>query len=164
LRRLDAFRLPPMTDTHIPRYTPAFVPFRPELVRPARSVAELRERAARLLPEIAAEAAARERDRVMPYEWVRRIAEQGLYTFRVPERLGGPGGTVRDLIRFIIDVAAVDSNVAQSLRPGFGFIESLLWADDADAYARWPPRVQAGEIFGNAGWERGGPKARSPHG
>jgi alkylation response protein AidB-like acyl-CoA dehydrogenase len=135
----------------------AFVPFDPARVRPARSVAELRERAARLLPEIAAGAAVRERDRVMPYEWVRRIADEGLYSFRVPERFGGAGGTVRDVIRFVIDVAAVDSNVAQSLRPGFGFIESLLWADDVDVFARWLPRVQAGEIFGNAGWERGGP-------
>jgi alkylation response protein AidB-like acyl-CoA dehydrogenase len=138
----------------------AFLPFRNGVVRPARSAAELQERAARLLPEIAAGAAARERDRVMPYEWVRSIAEEGLYTFRVPKRFGGPGGSVRDVIRFVIDLASVDSNIAQSLRPGFGFIESLLWADDADVFERWLPRVKAGEVFGNAGWERGGPNGK----
>ena len=119
----------------------AFVPFRSGALHPAGSAAELHERAARLLPEIAAGAAARERDRVMPYAWVRRIAEEGLYTFRVPQRHGGPGGSMRDVIRFVVDVAAVDSNIAQSLRPGFGFVESLLWANDDDVYARWLPRV-----------------------
>jgi alkylation response protein AidB-like acyl-CoA dehydrogenase len=138
----------------------AFQPFRPGVLVPARDAAELHERAARLLPEIATGSAARERERVMPYEWIRRIAEQGLYTWRVPRSHGGPGGTMHDVIRFVIDVASVDSNIAQALRPGFGFIESILFSRDAAALDRWLPRVIAGEVFGNAGWERGGPNGQ----
>lgn len=124
--------------------------------QPPASIAELQRRAAALLPEIAEGAAQRERERILPYAQIRRIAEAGLYTWRVPFEHGGPGGTITDLIRFVIDVAAVDSNIAQALRPGFGFVESLLLSDVADEHQRWYPRVLAGEIFGNAGWERGG--------
>ncbi|MFT3956070.1 MAG: acyl-CoA dehydrogenase family protein [Piscinibacter sp.] len=138
----------------------SFVPFRAGAVRPARDAAELHARAAALLPEIAAGAAARERDRVLPYEWVRRIAEQGLYTWRVPRSHGGPGGTMHDLMRFIVELASVDSNLAQALRPGFGFIEGILFSQDTVALDRWLPRVLAGEVFGNAGWERGGPNGQ----
>ncbi|HMN78436.1 MAG TPA: acyl-CoA dehydrogenase family protein [Burkholderiaceae bacterium] len=138
----------------------AFVPWTAGRVRPVRSADELHARAAELLPQIAEGAAARERDRELPYRWIRRIAEAGLYTFRVPERFGGPGGSVRDVIRFVIDLAAVDSNAAQALRPAYGFVEGLLFADDADSLARWLPKVLAGEIFGNAGWERGGPNGQ----
>lgn len=148
---------PPVTaeSTH-------FVPYRREAVLPPTDLAGLRGRAASLLPQIAAGAAARERDRVMPYAWLRRIAEHGLYTWRVPRAYGGPGGGIVDVIRFVIDVASVDSNVAQSLRPGFGFIETLLAnaGHDAEGLDRWLPRILAGQIVGNAGWERGGPNGR----
>ncbi len=67
---------------------------------------------------------------------------------------------MRDLARFVIDVAAVDSNVAQALRPGFGFIESVLASQDPATQARWLPRALDGQVFGNAGWERGGPNGQ----
>jgi alkylation response protein AidB-like acyl-CoA dehydrogenase len=115
----------------------------------------LHQRAEEVLAEIAPGAAERERERVMPYEQVRLVARSGLLTFRVPRSYGGPGATVAQLFKFIIDLAAVDSNVAQSLRPGYLFVERLLASDvDADRH-RWFPRVMAGDVFGNAGWERG---------
>ncbi|HEX2011103.1 MAG TPA: acyl-CoA dehydrogenase family protein, partial [Roseateles sp.] len=75
---------------------------------------------------------------------------------RVPQAHGGPGGRIADVMRFIVDLAAADSNIAQALRPGFGFVETLLMSPDAAEHARWYPRLLAGEVFGNAGWERGG--------
>lgn len=137
-----------------------FVPFRAGVVQPAASAAELLSRLRTLLPEIGRESAARERERVLPYEWVRKIAETGLFTLRVPRDHGGPGGTVRELMQAIVAIASVDSNIAQALRPGFGFVESLRWADDPALGASWYPRVLAGEVFGNAGWERGGPNGQ----
>lgn len=137
-----------------------FVPWRAGALVPAASGAELLERLQALLPEIARDAAARERERVLPYAWVRRLAETGLFTLRVPQAHGGPGGTVRQLMQALLAIAAVDSNIAQALRPGFGFVESLLWARDEALAARWYPRVLAGQIFGNAGWERGGPNGQ----
>lgn len=117
---------------------------------------ELRRRTAALLPALRAAASGRERERQLPHEPVRRIAAEGLYTFRIPRSYGGTGATVQDVIRFVIDVAAVDSNVAQALRPGFLFIENLLSSDDETGRQRWFPRYLDGAVVANAGWERGG--------
>lgn len=122
----------------------------------APSVRALRERAAGLLPELRAGAEARERDRVLPHAQVRRIVELGLLNWRVPQAHGGAGASVQEVVRFVTDVAAADSNIAQALRPGFLFIEGLLAGDDEAARQRWLPRVLRGEMVGNAGWEVGG--------
>ncbi|MDP9898748.1 acyl-CoA dehydrogenase family protein [Variovorax ginsengisoli] len=114
-------------------------------------------RAAALLPDIARDAGAREQARELPYALVRRIAEAGLLTFRIPKRYGGPGGSVQDAIRFVIDLSAADSNIAQALRPNYGTIESLLFSGSEQERQLWFPRLLAGDIFGNAGIERGGP-------
>jgi alkylation response protein AidB-like acyl-CoA dehydrogenase len=120
------------------------------------TVADLVARAGRLLPELGDGAADRERLRQLPYEQIRRIADERLFTFRVPYAYGGPGSTVAQLFQFIVDLAAVDSNIAQSLRPGFLTVESLISSGVEADRQRWFPRVLAGDIFGNAGWERGG--------
>jgi len=112
-----------------------------------------------LLPLIAAGAAQRERERQLPYEAVRQLAQAGLYTCRIPQAHGGPGGRVSDVIALLLRVASVDSNVAQALRPGFGFVEGLLAsrAEGAEAEReRWFARYLQGAVLGNAGWEVGG--------
>lgn len=112
-----------------------------------------------LLPLIAAGAAQRERERQLPYEAVRQVAQAGLYTCRIPQAHGGPGGSVSDVIALLLRVASVDSNVAQALRPGFGFVEGLLAsrAEGAEAEReRWFARYLQGAVLGNAGWEVGG--------
>jgi len=146
--------------THALSSPASFVPYRAEAVLPPTDLAGLKARAAELLPLIGAGAAERERQRVLPFEWLRRFADAGLYTLHVPQRLGGPGGRVRDVIGLILDVAAVDSNVAQALRPGFGFVETVLSLDQPELSALWLPKVLAGQVFGNAGWERGGPNGQ----
>ncbi|MCU4119951.1 acyl-CoA dehydrogenase family protein [Variovorax sp. N23] len=122
----------------------------------AADAAELFARAAVLLPEIGREAAEREQARELPYALVRRIAEAGLLTFRIPKAYGGPGGSVHDVIRFVIDLSAVDSNIAQALRPNFGTVESLLFSGSEAERQRGFARLLAGDIFGNGGLERGG--------
>lgn len=121
------------------------------------SAGTLFERAATLLPELAVDAAKRERERIMPYDEIRRIADAGLFTFRVPTAYGGPGSSLEELFKFLIDLAAVDSNIAQALRPGFLTIESLVRSEDEEERALWFARILDGAIIGNAGWERGGP-------
>ena len=120
------------------------------------SVAELQRRAAALLPQLRLGAEERERHRILPHEPIRRIGAEKLLTWRIPQAQGGSGASVRDVIQFVIDVAAVDSNVAQALRPGFLFLEGLLAGDDEAARQRWLPHYLNGELFGNAGWEVGG--------
>jgi alkylation response protein AidB-like acyl-CoA dehydrogenase len=120
------------------------------------TVGDLNRRARQLLPEIAADSADRERERVLPYEQVRQVADAGLLTFRIPRSLGGPGASLAETAGFIVDLAAADANVAQSLRSAFLFAESLRATDSDAERSRWLPRVLAGDVFGNAGWERGG--------
>lgn len=123
------------------------------------TVAELNGRLDRLLPDIAAGAARRERDRQLPYEAVAQIAKAGVFTARIPVRFGGAGATVREVIALLIRIASADSNVAQALRPGFGFVEGLLASQAEDAEAereRWFARYLQGAVVGNAGWEVGG--------
>jgi len=126
---------------------------------PVVTVAELNARADRILPQIAAGAAQRERDRQLPYEAVAQIAQAGLFTVRIPKRFGGAGGSVKDVIALLIRIASADSNVAQALRPGFGFVEGLLAsrAEGAEEEReRWFARYLQGTVIGNAGWEVGG--------
>ncbi|MED5609655.1 acyl-CoA dehydrogenase family protein [Pseudomonas sp. JH-2] len=132
----------------------ALPPANPELN--ALDLAELRRRAVPRLAAIAEGAAERERLRQLPHEQVRALAADRLLCFRIPVEHGGAGASVRDTVQFVIDLAAVDSNVAQSLRPSFAFIEGLLARGDEAEQRRWFPRFLAGEVFGNAGWEVGG--------
>jgi alkylation response protein AidB-like acyl-CoA dehydrogenase len=123
---------------------------------PRLAVADLQQRAAQLLPEFGRGAAERERNRQLPYEQIRQLATARLLTFRIPQKYGGSGSSVREVVQFVIDLAAVDSNIAQSLRPSFSFIEGLLAKESEEERQLWFPRYLAGEVFGNAGWEIGG--------
>lgn len=120
------------------------------------SVPELLQRAAVLLPQIAEGAAERERTRQLPHEQIRQLAAARLLTLRIPQRYGGSGSSVREVVQFVIDLAAVDSNIAQSLRPSFAFIESLLVQQSEAERQLWFAHYLQGEVFGNAGWEIGG--------
>ncbi|MEU8077931.1 acyl-CoA dehydrogenase family protein [Catellatospora citrea] len=131
----------------------------PDLAEPATaalSARVLHERAAPVLAQIRAGAADRERLRELPYDQVRAVAKAQLFAFRIPEEHDGAGASVRDTIRFVIDLAAADSNVAQALRPDFSFVEGLV-AQGSDAERKtWFCRLLAGQVVGNAGWEIGG--------
>lgn len=122
-----------------------------------KRVTELMARAGALLPDIAAGAAERERTRELPHQQIRDVAAAGLLALRVPERFGGAGASVRQLFAFLVDLAAADSNVAQAVRPAYAFVENLIAAGSPADHDRWFPRVLAGDVFGNAGWEIGGP-------
>lgn len=115
----------------------------------------LLERSAGLLREIADGAAERERTRTLPFAEIRQIADARLLTLRVPREHGGPGATVRELFEFVIALAAADSNIAQALRSSYAFVESITISGDPDERDSWLPHILAGDVFGNAGWERG---------
>lgn len=126
---------------------------------PANTVAALKARVSALLLAIAAGAAERERERRLPYAAIAELAAAGLYTVRIPQQYGGPGGSVSDVIELLLQVAAADSNVAQALRPGFAFVEGLLAASAEGAEqerVRWFAVYLQGAVIGNAGWELGG--------
>jgi len=103
-----------------------------------------------LLEQIASGAAERERDRIPPSHEIRRIADAGLGALRVPAAVGGPGGSLRDLFALVIAIARADSNIAQSLRAHFHFVEGRIAAGDE----RWLGEVLRGRLFGNGTVER----------
>lgn len=121
--------------------------------QPVLEVSELQRRAQQLQEALRSGARERERQRDLPYSLVRKIGSERLLTFRIPPAYGGSGSTVRDVIAFVIGVAAADSNIAQALRPSFLFLEGLLAGDDDAARQRWLPRFLRGDVFGNGGWE-----------
>ncbi|MEB0204034.1 acyl-CoA dehydrogenase family protein [Pseudomonas sp. CCC3.1] len=126
---------------------------------PPASVDELIARVEKLLPEIGEGVIERERNRQLPYAALSSLAAAGVLTCRIPKAYGGPGGSVEDAISLLIRIAAVDSNAAQALRPGFGFLEGLLASHSDNAEqdrALWFDRYLQGTVVGNAGWEVGG--------
>lgn len=95
--------------------------------------------------------AAAERERVLQYDGVEAIRRTGVLSLRVPARYGGPQGSARDVLTAVIRIARGSSNVAQALRPHFGFTERLLSNRATDEErSEWFPRVNGGIIVGNA--------------
>ena len=92
-----------------------------------------------------------ERDRVLQYWAVERLRRTGVLGLRVPIRYGGPGGSVRDVISAVVQLARGSSNVAQALRAHFGFTERLLSNRATEAERQhWLPIIESGGVFGNA--------------
>ncbi|ANI39996.1 acyl-CoA dehydrogenase family protein [Mycolicibacterium vaccae] len=124
------------------------------------TVADLRDTARTVLPEIAAEASDRELVRRMPFPEVARLFAEGLGTWRVPNKFGGPDATVSELIRFIIDLATADANIAQAVRSHFAFVEQLRRSQNPEQQERWFARILAGDVFGLASGETGGAQGK----
>jgi alkylation response protein AidB-like acyl-CoA dehydrogenase len=108
-------------------------------------------RLAEVVDELRQSDAEAERDRVLQYSAVERLRRTGVLGLRVPVRYGGPGGTVRDVITAVVQLARGSSNVAQALRAHFGFSERLLSNRATEAERQhWLPVIESGAVFGNA--------------
>lgn len=107
------------------------------------------------LPEVVAELRRAdpdaERERVLQYWAIERLRRTGVLGLRVPVAYGGPGGSVRDVIGAVIQIASGSSNVAQALRAHYGFSERLLSNRATDAErAHWFAVIDSGAVLGNA--------------
>ncbi len=134
----------------------------PRLSRPSTRPALTRERILAGLPalaeEIAAGAVRRELERELPHDIFRRLRETGLTWLRVPEELGGPGGSLSDQVEVTCALAAADSNVAHALRGHFGFLEAIALDPDGATSRHYVDEVLAGKLFGGAHMEVGTPR------
>lgn len=114
------------------------------------------------LPEIAAwiaeGAVERELKRELPFDIFAELRNTGLTYLRIPETLGGPGGSLADQVEITCALAAADSNVAHALRGHFGFLESIALDPNSEHSRRYVGEVLKGKLFGGAHMEIGTPR------
>ena len=104
-----------------------------------------------LFRKIAAGNVGREQARELPYEPVRWLKQAGFGAVRVPVEYGGAGASITQLFQLLIELAEADSNIPQSLRGHFAFVEDRLNAPPSAERGAWFARFVAGELVGN-GW------------
>ncbi|MEU7818404.1 acyl-CoA dehydrogenase family protein [Pseudonocardia sp. NPDC049154] len=97
----------------------------------------------------------REEQRTLPYREMQAFRDSGLGSLRVPASLGGPGGSIADVVKAVVRLAAADSNVAQATRAHFAHVERLLEPGVPDA-ARRLRELREGVLVGEATSERTG--------
>ncbi|MFG1357951.1 acyl-CoA dehydrogenase family protein [Xanthobacter pseudotagetidis] len=127
----------------------------PKAPPPPEAAADLVAASARAAALIAAGAARRDLDRVIPHAEVDIVRAHALQAARVPAALGGPGAGFRDLAAIMINLAAADPNVAQSLQSHFFFMELLRLEGSEKHRTRLWRQVMGGAVFTNAIAERG---------
>ncbi|MFI9411807.1 SfnB family sulfur acquisition oxidoreductase [Nocardia gamkensis] len=112
--------------------------------------------AQRLAADFAPGAAERDRDRLLPYAEVDRLAASGLLAITVPAAYGGadlPPSAVAEVTRIL---AAADPNIAQIPHSHFVYVNLLRLAGTPQQQARYFGRVLDGGRIANAQSERGG--------
>ncbi|MFE6164027.1 acyl-CoA dehydrogenase family protein [Streptomyces sp. NPDC056486] len=129
--------------------------------RPAASpggptIAGIRASIAPVLSGLAATARDREGTRDHPFAEVRALASARLLLIGVAAEDGGAGGTVRDIVEAVIEVARADSNVAQALRSSFLTANQVATRTDLPHRNRTLGRLLDGDLFAGTGNERTG--------
>ncbi|MEU2040283.1 SfnB family sulfur acquisition oxidoreductase [Nocardia niwae] len=112
--------------------------------------------AQRLAADFASGAAQRDRDRVLPYTEVDRLAASGLLAITVPAAHGGadlPPSAVAEVTRIL---ATADPNIAQIPHSHFVYVNLLRLAGTPQQKERYFRRVLDGGRIANAQSERGG--------
>jgi len=116
----------------------------------------IRAAIAPVLARLAATARQREQDRAHPYDEVRALADQGILLLRVPAADGGAGGTLREVLDVVIEIARADSNVAQALRSSFLTADSVVSRPGQPYRDRTIARIHHRDLFAGTSNERGG--------
>ncbi|MFJ3303909.1 acyl-CoA dehydrogenase family protein [Streptomyces sp. NPDC086549] len=115
----------------------------------------LRDRS-ELIADIADGSADRERHSVDPHEQMAMMRKSGLTALTLDASLGGPGGSIVDLMTFVMELAEADPIVAHILRSHYLQPQMLRRLPDGPVRDRWAAEILAGKIFGNATSERDG--------
>lgn len=120
------------------------------------TVPGVRAAIAPILVELAAAAATREQTRDYAFTQVRELAAAGVGLVEIEAGEGGAGGTVRDAVEVIIEIARADSNVAQALRPTFLVAHQIAERRDGPFRETNLRRLRGGALFAGTGNERNG--------
>lgn len=106
--------------------------------------------ARRLAEQFAVDAAARDRDRRLPWEELDAFVASGLWAMTVPREYGGPAVSTVTLARTIATIAAADGSLGQIPQNHFYALEVLRVGASPEQKQFFYSRVLAGERFGNA--------------
>ncbi|MBF6437548.1 acyl-CoA dehydrogenase family protein [Nocardia cyriacigeorgica] len=120
------------------------------------SAAQARAVAIRLAHEFAGGAAARDRERELPYAQIDQLSSSGLLAITVPAEFGGaqlPPSVVADVLRIL---AAADPNIAQIPHSHFVYLNLLRLAGSPQQRSRYFGAVLDGARIANAQSERTG--------
>ncbi|MGJ8514534.1 acyl-CoA dehydrogenase family protein [Carnimonas bestiolae] len=96
----------------------------------------------------------------LPSDEIRLLRDSGFLSLRLPERLGGSGATLPELVALLIELGAADTNVVNAIRSHFGFIEDVLTAAPSEWRDRWLERLGEGVMIG-AGYSEGANRAKA---
>ncbi|MBN3766979.1 SfnB family sulfur acquisition oxidoreductase [Burkholderia sp. Ac-20365] len=111
--------------------------------------------AKRLADEFAPEAAARDRERRLPWAELDAFVASGLWGMTVPREFGGAGVSSATLAEVTATIAAADGSLGQIPQNHFYALEVLRVGASAGQQRFFFDRVLAGERFGNALAETG---------
>ncbi|MFT3814321.1 MAG: SfnB family sulfur acquisition oxidoreductase [Acidovorax sp.] len=136
---------------------------RPAPPRPPHRIAsedEALQAAAALAHEWREGAAARDRDRRLPWDELERYTASGLGGITVPREYGGLGASLHTLAQVFVTLSAADASLGQIPQNHFAVIQNLRDHGTEAQKRRWFADVLAGHRLGNGGPER---KARAAH-
>lgn len=110
----------------------------------------------RLLTELAAGAAQRDRERALPHEEIGQLTALGFAAARVPAEYGGADIGIVEQTRLFTQLAQADPNIAQALQPHACGLEKIRIYGTPAQRAHYFSLVLQGAIITNASAERGG--------
>ncbi|WP_324786717.1 SfnB family sulfur acquisition oxidoreductase [Streptomyces sp. H51] len=111
--------------------------------------------AARLAEEFATGAASRDRERILPFEQLHRLARSGLLAITVPRAFGGPGLPASVVAEVVRRISRADPNIGQIPLSHFIYVNQLRLQGSRAQQERLFGEVLAGRWFGNAQSELG---------
>lgn len=103
-----------------------------------------------LAPELAAGAARRDRERILPRAELDRISQAGLLGITVPRDFGGAGVSAVTLAEVTAILCEADGSLGQIPQNHFYILEAIRLDGTPAQQAFWFGRVLAGERIGNA--------------
>ncbi|CCW10597.1 acyl-CoA dehydrogenase family protein (plasmid) [Rhodococcus aetherivorans] len=140
-----------MTALHLPEQAEHAAPD-----APPPTVEGIRAAVAPILERIAATASTREESRDYAFDEVRALAACRIALTGIAREDGGAGGTVRDVVDLVVEIARADSNIAQALRPTFLMAEQVAARRNAPHRAENLERLRRGALFAGTSNERNG--------
>jgi SfnB family sulfur acquisition oxidoreductase len=125
-------------------------PLRGGPVRRIRDDAEALEVAEEISAKLAEGAAARDRERVLPYDEIDLLSQAGLFAITVPKQYGGAGVGAYTVARVIATLSAADGSIGQIPQNHYFMLEGLRLEGTEEQKRFFYGRVLAGERLGNA--------------